>query len=548
MAMREDKHFLDLELVFPDVFYDEQGNRKANPGFDAVIGNPPYVGTRLQSTRGQDDEKTFIKSRFTWAIRGFDIYVPFSCQALSLSKERGAWGFIIPNKFWVTDYGEVMKHDLLDTHMLTKLVDVSKAGVFPDANVYPYLVFATRAADESRRSQVPIVEMGKRGEIIKSLTRPHADVAVALSSLLMPSRAVTDNLAEVASVSSGTTGFQAQALVSCIADNPASSEKGCPFIVTGNINRYEITLGNVHYMGQKYSEPFCFFSKDIISSDKWHLYLSPKIVVAGMVTRLETAWYDEGLALGVNLYAVVPSSGLSGLYILALINSKYMTHWYRITFESKHLAGDYLAINKGQLDRLPIRIINFTTPEEERKQLLEQAKELHQEYLQSQDWDKVLIFVAQCLPQKADGTPDTEHEQSDVVHDLLAFLAEEMTHLNKEKQSRIKGFLLWLEKEILKGSVEDQKNKTKIKNFHEHNLEALLDILKKNKVVSDPCPSSTRDTIANEFSSATRVITPLKADIKETDTLIDQIVYKLYSLTDDEIAIVERTGKTSNEK
>ena len=126
-----------------------------------------------------------------------------------------------------------------------------------------------------------------------------------------------------------------------------------------------------------------------------------------------------------------------------------------------------------------------------------------------------------------------------MVHDLLAFLTEEMTRLNKEKQSRIKGFLTWLEKEILKGSVEDQKNKTRIKDFHNNTFEDLLDVLKQNKVVQDPCPANVRDTIASEFSATMKALTPLKARIKATDDLIDQIVYKLYGLTEAEIAAVE---------
>jgi hypothetical protein len=64
-----------------------------------------------------------------------------------------------------------------------------------------------------------------------------------------------------------------------------------------------------------------------------------------------------------------------------------------------------------------------------------------------------------------------------------------MTRLNKEKQSRIKAFLFWLEKEIIKGSIEEQKNKTRIKTFYEGTPEELIDVLKKNKVVPDPCPS-----------------------------------------------------------
>ena len=63
--------------------------------------------------------------------------------------------------------------------------------------------------------------------------------------------------------------------------------------------------------------------------------------------------------------------------------------------------------------------------------------------------------------------------------------------------------------------------------------------LKRNKVVKDPCPANIRDTIASEFSAAVNALTPLKARIKATDDLIDGIVYRLYGLTDDEIAIVK---------
>ena len=35
------------------------------------------------------------------------------------------------------------------------------------------------------------------------------------------------------------------------------------------------------------------------------------------------------------------------------------------------------------------------------------------------------------------------------------------------------------------------------------------------------------------------ILTPLKARIKATDNLIDEIVYRLYGLTEDEIKIVE---------
>ena len=209
----------------------------------------------------------------------------------------------------------------------------------------------------------------------------------------------------------------------------------------------------------------------------------------------------------------------------------------RFTGKVVAVAGGFLVVGPPQIEKMPIRPINFTTPNAERKQLLKQSTELYKKYMESQDWSDILAVLEQWLPTKADGSPDTEHEHSDMVHDLLAFLAEEMTRLNKEKQSKIKAFSSWLEKEILKGSVEDQKNKTKIKDFYNTTFEDLLDVLKKDKIVSDPYPLDKRNILENEFNAALTVINPLRDKIKLTDGLIDQTVYKLYGLTKEEIQL-----------
>src|SRR5690606_22956024 len=38
-----EQRFFHWELAFPEIFFDVDGQPKAEPGFDAVIGNPPYV-------------------------------------------------------------------------------------------------------------------------------------------------------------------------------------------------------------------------------------------------------------------------------------------------------------------------------------------------------------------------------------------------------------------------------------------------------------------------------------------------------------------------
>jgi hypothetical protein len=49
--------------------------------------------------------------------------------------------------------------------------------------------------------------------------------------------------------------------------------------------------------------------------------------------------------------------------------------------------------------------------------------------------------VEVCLPKDEAGNFIAGLEKSDVVHDLLAFLAERMLEMNKQKQKEIKGFL-----------------------------------------------------------------------------------------------------------
>lgn len=131
--------------------------------------------------------------------------------------------------------------------------------------------------------------------------------------------------------------------------------------------------------------------------------------------------------------------------------------------------------------------------------------------------------------------------RNDTVHDFLAYLAEQMIEMNKVKNEEIKGFLKWLEREI-GAEIDILTNKTAIKEYHDHDFEHLLEVLKKNKnkLTIGPSSRKTQELLENHFTKSVSVLEPLKSKIQETDNLIDRIVYKLYGLTDEEIATVER--------
>ncbi len=145
-----------------------------------------------------------------------------------------------------------------------------------------------------------------------------------------------------------------------------------------------------------------------------------------------------------------------------------------------------------------------------------------------------------CLPKDEAGNFIAELERSDVVHDLLAFLAERMLEMNKQKQNEIKGFLSWLES-YLGVRVEDLTPKTKLQGYYEHDYESFLAVLKKNgkKLAIDPARREPAEALRAEFEGSMGKLGPLRERISLTDDLIDAVVYKLYGLTEEEIRIVE---------
>jgi hypothetical protein len=147
-------------------------------------------------------------------------------------------------------------------------------------------------------------------------------------------------------------------------------------------------------------------------------------------------------------------------------------------------------------------------------------------------------------------------EQSDVVHDFLAFLAEQMTEMSNEKEGEVKGFLKWLETYLKIQSdtegntgIETLTGKAQIKNFlgdyqegDEHlPFEEFWKIIEKNKSRIQANLSSRKlyENIRSEYEKSLSKLLPLKEILRKTDWLIDQIVYRLYGLTEAEIKIVK---------
>ncbi|MCL4477070.1 MAG: hypothetical protein M1508_12735 [Nitrospirae bacterium] len=130
--------------------------------------------------------------------------------------------------------------------------------------------------------------------------------------------------------------------------------------------------------------------------------------------------------------------------------------------------------------------------------------------------------------------------RNDTIHDFLAYLAEQMIEMNKTKNDETEGFLKWLEREI-GVSVEELTNKTAIKEYHAHDFDQFLEVLKKNKkkLSTDPSDRKRQELLEQQFNKSMSVLGLVKARIDATDELIDEVVYKLYGLSKEEVGIVK---------
>ena len=118
-------------------------------GFDAVIGNPPYI--RIQTMKEwAPQEVEFYKKKFISASKGnYDIYVVFVEKGLSLLNKNGSLGYILPHKFFNAQYGEPLRSVIAKGNHLKEIVHFGHQQVFENATTYTCLLFlGKRGYDE----------------------------------------------------------------------------------------------------------------------------------------------------------------------------------------------------------------------------------------------------------------------------------------------------------------------------------------------------------------------------------------------------------------
>jgi hypothetical protein len=114
--------------------------------------------------------------------------------------------------------------------------------------------------------------------------------------------------------------------------------------------------------------------------------------------------------------------------------------------------------------------------------------------------------------------------------------ADQILQLNQQLQEELNGFKHWIHKEF---NVD--KLSKKLENYYELSEDEFIDELRKKKV--DTKSRKNREYLEREFTESLAIIKPLIKEIERSDDEINQIIYDLYGLDDDEIDIIEENLK-----
>ncbi len=127
----EEKHFFHWELEFPEVFF-EGHQRKENPGFDAVIGNPPYV----MELRGNKEvfrelQNSPIGRRYYESK--MDVFYFFIEHGIDILRRSGNLGFII-QEYWISrTHASKLRKKVFSDSSIDIVIDFKDFPVFPEA-------------------------------------------------------------------------------------------------------------------------------------------------------------------------------------------------------------------------------------------------------------------------------------------------------------------------------------------------------------------------------------------------------------------------------
>jgi len=619
-AMAEEERFFHWELEFPMAFYDQDGERKVDAGFDAVIGNPPYV--KIQNL--EEKIRGPYEQNYETARERFDIYNLFVEKGSHLSANR--FGYILPNKFFESNGGKPLREFLSRENTSPKIVDFGQIQIFDDVSTYTCLLFLNKT--EKKSAEYGFVDDDPRdildGVNFRDTSIPGGDkwnfVKPEEEGVISKVEKTARSLSEITDqifVGIQTSADKTFVLQDCEVGRDVISgysrsldqtvtveKKVCePYLSGNDIDRYaspetEQYLIYPYWGGgelmteQELSEEFpkafdylCENKGELTNRgsesqqfESWYAHwcprksgkfgrkkvLIPEIVKGGEATLDSTGEYFHSTTVYSPILREDSKSTASNQEILAILNSTLV--WFYIKRTGTVLRGGYYRYKTDYLSSIGIpseipsaledHVTNVIRHTDTRNSLNLNLFDYLGNYGEgpklpdiglfqptrksildatTDDYDKHQIERTRT---RRDGSTVTieatarykPEDEDEFETDTYGYTETEfyeafaLTDLTDEEAALVEAFVpVAVEKEI--GGFRDNATKTN----------SLIDRL---KGMTLPDPDDVADDLRRYIETKERA-EELDEKIKKTDQLIDEIVYDLYDLTDEEIEIVE---------
>jgi hypothetical protein len=146
----ERERFFHWTLEFPEVFYDADGHSLPAPGFDAVIGNPPWEMLRGHRAGGEGAGLTeFTRGSGIYRLQGdghANLFQLFLERVMTLVRAGGRIGVVLPSGF-ASDHGcASLRRHLMDRMLVDTFVSIeNRDGLFPIHRALKFLLITATA-------------------------------------------------------------------------------------------------------------------------------------------------------------------------------------------------------------------------------------------------------------------------------------------------------------------------------------------------------------------------------------------------------------------
>jgi len=397
----------------------------ASGGFDCIIGNPPYI--RIQAMKEWAPvEVEFYKKHYLSAKKGnYDIYVVFVEKGLNLLSKNGVLGFILPHKFFNSQYGEPLRGIVSARKHLSPIVHFGAQQVFSGSTNYTCLLFLNKSGIEQCRfikvdniaewhiskgvipsSKIGRAEwnfiIGKNAALFERLSAmplklgDMADIFVGLQTsaddvFIMNLIEETDDYIRLKSESLNSVRvFEKELFFPLLSGTDVNRYRQLPerqyILFPYNVDNASAKLIDFDVISNLYPKTAAYLLKNKkrltgrergkAKGLRWYGYIYlknmarqsvEKLCVPRVVDRLYAAYDETGSHFLDNVdvggITLKPAYQKQGLiYLLGLLNSKLL-RWY-FPYVSASFRGGWLSANRQFLSQIPIRTINFNDPKD----------------------------------------------------------------------------------------------------------------------------------------------------------------------------------------